>query len=211
MAYLSKTPGAFSAEGGVSNFYKGGDVASAATITPTGNLFHVTGSVTISAVATTGITAGTSITMIFDATCTVENGASLVLTGAIDYTAAAGDMLTLSYDGTAWKETNRSSTLSTASHEALDQLIHFISDGPTTGTSLRRATTGTTFPTAVVWYRTTIYGEVKFVEKLITWTGAVPTTIVWKIYDDSEALLSTITDTITYSDVFETGRTRVVS
>lgn len=211
MAYLSTTPGAFSAEGGVSNFYKGENVASAATITPTGNLFHVTGSVTISAVATTGVVAGAAITIIFDAACTVENSVSLVLAGGLDYDAAANDQLTLSHDGTTWREKSRSSTLGAAWHESVHQLIHFINDGPTVGTSLRRATTGTVFPTAVIWYQTTGSGEVKFVEKLITWTGAVPTTIVWKIYDDTETLLSTVTDTITYSDIFETGRTRVVS
>jgi len=211
MAFLSRTPGAFSAEGGVSNFYKGENVASAATITPTGNLFHITGSITISAISTSGISDGSCISMIFDAVCTIENSASLILSGAEDYDAAAGDQLTLSYDGSVWREKSRSATLGTAWHESIHQLIHFINDGPTAGTSLRRQTTGTAFPTAIVWYQTTGSGEVKFVEKLITWTGVVPTTIVWKIYDDTEALLSTVTDTITYSDVFETGRTRTVS
>jgi hypothetical protein len=49
------------------------------------------------------------------------------------------------------------------------------------------------------------------VEKTITWTGANPTTIVWQLYDASEVLLLTITDTISYTGSFETGRTRVVS
>jgi hypothetical protein len=96
-------------------------------------------------------------------------------------------------------------------HEAIRQLIHFIDDGPTTGDTLRRETTGTVFPTAIVWYHTVDVTEVKLVEKLITWTGVNPTTIVWKLYDDSETLLVTITDTISYTDVFETGRTRVIT
>ena len=108
-------------------------------------------------------------------------------------------------------EADGSSGSAFQNHEALRQLIHFIDDGPTEGLVLRRATTGTAFPTAVVWYHTVASVERKLVEKLITWTGVTPTTITWKIYDDSEVLMVTITDTITYSDVFETGRTRTIS
>lgn len=101
--------------------------------------------------------------------------------------------------------------ITSLNHEAIRQLIHFIEDGPTTGSTLRRETTGSVFPTAIVWYHTVGVTEVKLVEKLITWTGANPTTIAWKLYDDSETLLVTITDTISYTEVFETGRTRVIT
>jgi hypothetical protein len=98
-------------------------------------------------------------------------------------------------------------------HEELRQLIHFIDDGPTvdTGSSIRMAITGTVFPTAVTWYHTVSMVEHKLVEKLITWTGTNPTTIVWNMYDDTGSVIATVTDTITYSTVFETGRTRVYS
>jgi len=96
-------------------------------------------------------------------------------------------------------------------HESIRQLIHFIDEGPSSGATLRKAVTGTVFPTSIIWYHTVTAGEKKLVEKTITWTGANPTTIVWKIYDDTETLLATVTDTISYTGVFETGRTRVIS
>jgi hypothetical protein len=97
------------------------------------------------------------------------------------------------------------------SHEAIRQLIHFIDSGPSTGVSVRKAVTGTAFPTAITWYHTVTAGEKKLVEKLITWTLTTPTTIVWNIYDDTGAVKATVTDTISYSGPFETGRTRVIS
>ncbi len=93
---------------GVTSLYKGADVASASTITPTGNLFHVTGTTGITAISTTNITAGTEITIIFDASLTVTNGASLMLAGAANFSATADDLLVLVYDGTKWREKCRS-------------------------------------------------------------------------------------------------------
>lgn len=102
--------------------------------------------------------------------------------------------------------------LDKATHDALRSLIHFINDGPAEGfaSGSFRETTGTVFPSAIIWY---VVGSTppagKIVEKLITYTGAFPTTIVWKMYDtDGSTVLITITDTITYSGPFETGRTR---
>lgn len=94
--------------------------------------------------------------------------------------------------------------------ESLRKLIHFIDGGPAEGflTGAYRETTGTVFPTAIVWYGV---DNKKIVEKLITWTGVNPTTITWKIYDEAETLTLTVVDTITYSGVFETSRTRAIS
>jgi hypothetical protein len=211
MSYLSTSPGPFSAGGGVSNFFKGANVASGSTIVPTGNLFHVTGTATIAAITATELPAGTEITMVFDAAATVQSGASLVLAGGVNFVAAAGNVLALTYDGSIWREKSRNNNLLESQHEALRQLIHFIDEGPTTGLVLRKAITGTVFPTAVTWYHTPVATEYKLIEKLLTWTGPKPTTIVWKIYSDTEVLLATVTDTISYTGVFETGRTRVVS
>ena len=97
------------------------------------------------------------------------------------------------------------------SHEAIRQLIHFIDSGPTTGTGLSKVITGTAFPSAITWYHSTPGGSKKLYEKLITWSGALPTVITWNIYDDTETLLATVTDTISYSGAFETGRTRAIS
>lgn len=86
--------------------YKGADVASAATITPTGNLFHVTGTTTITSVSSTGVNAGTRITMIFDGVLTVTDGSNLKLQG--NFLTAAESALALEFDGTNWIEICRS-------------------------------------------------------------------------------------------------------
>lgn len=103
--------------------------------------------------------------------------------------------------------------LTEAQHKTLRQLIHFIDNGPAEGftTGAYRQTTGTVFPSAIVWYDQAGVGKKKIVEKLISYTGVNPTTITWKVYDAAETLLATVTDTISYSGVFETSRTRAIS
>jgi hypothetical protein len=96
-------------------------------------------------------------------------------------------------------------------HEVLLQLIHFIDEGPAEGftTGATKTVTGTVFPTQVLWKRS---DDTKLVEKNITWTGAFPTTIQWKMYAaDGTAVLATVTDTISYSGPFETGRSRAIA
>jgi hypothetical protein len=94
---------------GITSLYKGADVADEASITPTGNSFKITGTgTTIDTLVSTGITAGTQITLIF-ASATVVVGD---LTGNINLSAAfastASATLTLIYDGTNWLEIARS-------------------------------------------------------------------------------------------------------
>lgn len=106
------------------------------------------------------------------------------------------------------------SGLTSEQHKVLRQGIHFIDNGPAEGfaTGAYREVTGTIFPTAIIWY--TDSGKTdKIVEKNITWTGVNPTTIQWKIYDGdpSNTLLATITDTISYSGIYETSRTRAIA
>jgi hypothetical protein len=103
--------------------------------------------------------------------------------------------------------------LTAEGHKILRQLIHFIDDGPAEGfaSGAYKEVTGTVFPTAVVWYDSSGVGKKKIVEKLLTWAGVNATTIVWKIYDAAETLLATVTDTISYSGVFETSRTRAIA
>lgn len=102
--------------------------------------------------------------------------------------------------------------LTETGHRILRQLIHFVDSGPAEGfdSGAYRETTGTVFPTAIIWYDKAGEGKKKIVEKLITWTGVNPTQIVWKIYDSSAVLLATLTDTVTYSGVFETSRSRAI-
>lgn len=105
------------------------------------------------------------------------------------------------------------SGLTAEQHKILRQLIHFIDEGPAEGfaSGAYKEVTGTVFPTAEIWYDSAGVGKKKIVEKLITWTGVNPTTVVWKIYDAAETLLATVTDTITYSGIFETSRTRAIT
>jgi hypothetical protein len=91
---------------GITNLFKGANVASTATIVPTGNIFHVTGTTNITSVSGTGITSGTTITIIFDGVLTFTDGSNLKLAG--NFTTAADATITLVYDGTNWYETARS-------------------------------------------------------------------------------------------------------
>src|SRR5262249_55616940 len=101
--------------GDVSGFAAGPNVASAATIYPSGNSFHVTGTTTITTVGATMVNAtgptiliGTQISLIFDGALTFTNGANLVLKGGVNATTAAGNIITLVLDnGSVWRETSR--------------------------------------------------------------------------------------------------------
>jgi hypothetical protein len=118
-------------------------------------------------------------------------------------------------DSTGVFDPRAGSGLSEAGHKVLRQLIHFIDNGPAEGfaSGAYRETlpSADPFPTSVIWY--TDSGKTdKIVEKLITYTGVVPTQIQWKMYDvDGSTVLATITDAISYSGVFETSRTRTIA
>lgn len=106
-----------------------------------------------------------------------------------------------------------SSGISAEQHQALRQLIHFVDNGPANGfaSGAYRVTTGTVFPSAIVWWETSSMIK-KIVEKLITYVGAFPSVIQWKMYDtDGSTVLASLTDTITYSGPFETSRTRTIA
>jgi len=95
--------------GGPNNltFQKSGSVvASAAAITPTGNVFHVSGTATITSITSTNINAGTVICIIFDGALTFTDGSNLKLNG--NFVTTADDTITLVYDGTNWYEIARS-------------------------------------------------------------------------------------------------------
>lgn len=89
--------------------FKGADVASAASIAITGNVFHVTGTTNINDI--TGGAAGRFVTLIFDGVLTVGDAAGSG-TSNINLSAAfvstANDTLTLVHDGNSWFEVCRS-------------------------------------------------------------------------------------------------------
>lgn len=106
-----------------------------------------------------------------------------------------------------------SSGISEETHKTLRQLIHFIDGGPAEGfaSGAYREVTGTVFPTAIIWWESAAKLK-KVVEKTLAYTGAFPTTVVWKVYAaDGVTVLATVTDTITYSGAFETSRTRDIA
>ncbi|TJW89957.1 MAG: hypothetical protein E5V92_02650 [Mesorhizobium sp.] len=91
---------------GIFHSFMGTTVASAATIVPTGNLFHVSGTTNIATIDGTGIVAGATIRMIFDGILTVTAGSNLKMAG--NFTTSASDMLVMTWDGTNWYEEGRS-------------------------------------------------------------------------------------------------------
>jgi len=100
-----------------------------------------------------------------------------------------------------------------AQHKVLRQLIHFIDDGPAEGftSGAYREVTGTVFPTSIIWWESSSKLK-KIVERTCTWTGVNLTTDKWEIYDtDGSTVLATVTDTISYTGVFETSRTRTIA
>lgn len=94
---------------------RGGDVASAATITlGSGNFFHVTGTTNIDCITTTGWTNGSTVTLEFDGVLTLNDstggcgaGTSNVDLNAV-YVTTANDTITLVLDGGSWDEKARS-------------------------------------------------------------------------------------------------------
>lgn len=125
--------------------------------------------------------------------------------------AASGNVL--AFDGTKFAPSASTSGISSAQHQALRQLIHFIDQGPTNGfaSGAYKVTTGGAFPSSIVWWESSALLK-KIVEKLITWTAAFPTTIQWNMYDtDGTTVLATVTDTITYSGAFESTRSRAIA
>lgn len=109
-----------------------------------------------------------------------------------------------------------SSGLTATAHQALRQLIHFIEDGPATGfaTGAYKETlpSADPFPTSFIWW-TSAAKTAKIVELTITYnSNKTPSAEEWKMYDtDGTTVLSTVTDAISYSGVFETTRTRTIA
>lgn len=96
---------------------KGADVASADEITlgTDGNYFDITGTTTIDHICKTGWQAGSIIVLQFDSSVTVTHNAgtptgteaSILLAGAVDFSATVDDILQLVYDGVTFREVSR--------------------------------------------------------------------------------------------------------
>jgi len=104
----------------------------------------------------------------------------------------------------------------TSAHAAVRHLVHFIDDGPacgfTSGAYKETLPAGNPFPTQAIWWESASKLK-KIVELNVTRDAQKkPTAEQWKMYDtDGSTVLCTVTDSIAYSGIFETTRTRTIS
>lgn len=105
--------------------------------------------------------------------------------------------------------------LTPVQHETLRQLIHLADgvggpfEGFPTNAFREILPTADPFPTSITWW-TSSAKVARYVDKTITYnSNTTPATIQWRVYgNDGVTVLSTVTDTISYSGIFETSRTR---
>ncbi len=140
-----------------------------------------------------------------------DEGSDPSVVGAIVHKAGA----LLAKDSVGIFDLRSGTGLSEAAHKTLRHLIHFIDDGPGGGFASLAfkevLPVAAVFPTSIIWYESAAKTG-KIVEKTLTYTGVVPTTIEWKMYDtDGSTVLTTVTDAVVYSGVFETTRTRTIA
>jgi hypothetical protein len=93
---------------GIKSLFGGGAAVASATALPlpTGSVFHVTGTTTITSIVATNLQAGVEITLIFDGALTLTDGGNLKLAG--NFVTTADDTIKLVYDGSNFYEIARS-------------------------------------------------------------------------------------------------------
>jgi hypothetical protein len=103
-----------------------------------------------------------------------------------------------------------------SAHKTLRQLIHFIEEGPAegfaSGAYSETLPSASPFPTSQTWYTSSAKTH-KIVDETVTYnSNRTIATDQWRIYDtDGSTVLATVTDTVSYSGIFETSRTRSIS
>lgn len=101
-------------------------------------------------------------------------------------------------------------------HKNIRHLIHFIDGGPAggfaSGAYMEVLPAGNPFHTSEIWYTSAAKTQ-KIVELTITRNqNKTPATENWKMYDtDGSTVIEEITDSIVYSGIIETSRTRTIS
>lgn len=102
-------------------------------------------------------------------------------------------------------------------HRTLRQLIHLAEEGGpfegfASGAYQETLPSADPFPTSIIWWTDNTKVD-KIVEETITYNAnKTINTDEWKVYDvDGSTVLATVTDTMTYSGVFETSRTRTIA
>ena len=122
------------------------------------------------------------------------------------------------YDSTGEYDPRSGGGISESQHRTLRQGIHLIDGvgGPfagfTSGAYREALPAADPFPTTITWWVSSSKVD-KIVDKTITYNAnKTPATIQWRVYaTDGSTVVETITDTITYSGVFETSRTRTIA
>jgi hypothetical protein len=111
---------------------------------------------------------------------------------------------------------NLKGLLTPAEHKTLRQGIHFIDGGPAEGfaSGAYRETlpAASPFPTSVIWYESAAKLK-KIVALNVTRNPNKSINVsTWLVYDtDGSTVLATIADTLAYSGIFETSRTRAIT
>lgn len=120
------------------------------------------------------------------------------------------------FDNAITASSGGGSGITAEDHKTLRQLIHFIDGGPAegfvSGAYKEIIPSGSPFPTSIIWYESSNKLK-KIVEKTIVYNAnKTPSTITWKVYDtDGSTVLATVSDSISYSGIFETSRKRTIS
>jgi len=106
--------------------------------------------------------------------------------------------------------------LTETQHKTLRQLIHLAEEGGpfegfASGAYQETLPSANPFPTSIIWW-TSAAKTNKIVEETVTYnSNKTINTDQWKVYDATGTLLATVTDTVSYSGVFETSRTRTIT
>lgn len=136
---------------------KGADIASGAALTPgtDGNYFHVTGTTTVTSIATAQ--AGSIVFLKFDgAVLLTHNGTSLILQGGVNYTTAAGDVFAFVSEGSGnWRELARQVAAAGANGRLVSRYIYSTSTNVTNTGAGTYVDFGGSFTTTV----TTLAGD----------------------------------------------------
>jgi len=110
-----------------------------------------------------------------------------------------------------------SATVTIDSHKTLRQLIHLAEEGGpyegfASGAYQETLPAATPFPSSVIWW-TNAAKVSKIVEETVTYNlNSTVATDQWKVYStDGVTVLATVTDTMTYSGVFELSRVRTIT
>lgn len=152
-------------------FDKGGDLDSGSTVTPgtDGNYFDITGTTTITALAT--LQAGTVVIFQFDAAVLLtHNGTSLILADSSNYTTAAGDVFAFISEGSGnWRELFRrlATTLGVANNCRIATGTYTGNDGTS------QEITGIGFQVKWIWISAKLTDNQTFGDRQHIWTSDV--------------------------------------